>query len=255
MPYFIRLYWLRIGGYIFSAARANGGPNLLIRQKMHRDKFINGVRNSTNGRLNIDELKSYSSISDGILPAPALLESYEELAPGTVKSFAMLIQNEQDYRHKMEMRQQQILKRTLWISALVLIFLIIGNVMLMGENTIFLNFMVCLLLFLLNLRMHKAYLRSQMDFGGDGSGGAVSSVDADLDDGAGYAASADRGDAGGGYKNARNATMAGRSRGKRRNRKFNYHGYNGSGDGAVDAGRRGIDSTYGSKNSGGKTGS
>lgn len=40
--------------------------------------------------------------SYGILPAPGILESYEEISPGAVKQILELVQDEQNHRHKWE---------------------------------------------------------------------------------------------------------------------------------------------------------
>ncbi|MCE2993748.1 MAG: DUF2335 domain-containing protein [Alphaproteobacteria bacterium] len=40
--------------------------------------------------------------SFGILPAPGILESYEEISPGSVKTIISIVKSEQDHRHRWE---------------------------------------------------------------------------------------------------------------------------------------------------------
>jgi uncharacterized membrane protein len=67
--------------------------------KNHRNhkKFKN-----TNIKRDISKSAPNKSGSYGVLPAPGILESYEEIAPGSVQKIIAMATSEQEHRHKWE---------------------------------------------------------------------------------------------------------------------------------------------------------
>jgi len=58
------------------------------------------LKNSTNKNVHDGFMKQSKAYE--ILPSPAMLESYEEIAPGIVDKLITLVQKEQAHRHKLE---------------------------------------------------------------------------------------------------------------------------------------------------------
>lgn len=150
----MRSYWLKLRSYIKKSIPKN--INTISREKMNNEK---------NKTLTFDELENYNKISDGILPSPAILESYEEISPGFVEKIVDVIKKEQEHRHQFEQNQLKSYQETLKFSKYIVISAIIGSIFVVGDIPIVALYL-CTFLFVLiiNIRSHKAYQRASLNF-------------------------------------------------------------------------------------------
>jgi len=85
----------------------------------------NNRRNKNFQTTKISPSRSHSedNRSYGVLPAPGILESYEEIAPGAVKTILEMARSEQAHRHKWETNYLRVMAYNQRISKLLILTL------------------------------------------------------------------------------------------------------------------------------------
>ena len=82
-------------------------------------------RNNYNHKIR-DGFMEHSRRGSGALPSPAILESYEEIAPGTVAKFVEMVEKEQEYRNKILAKKICMMKFGNAVGQLVLVIMVLA---------------------------------------------------------------------------------------------------------------------------------
>ncbi len=107
---------------------------------INRQNTTSGFNNKSSSVSKVrDGFMEYSRRGGGMLPSPALLESYEEIAPGSIEKFIEMVGKEQEYRHQMLDKQLGIMKITniighLMMAAMVLAILWVAVLLVKDYN-------------------------------------------------------------------------------------------------------------------------